>query len=170
MHIRMACTLFVASGLAWASLPAAAQVNPTTSQTQKSSVQQTPPAAKSLQTPEPADKPMVRFFSDQRDAQGRPLRILEIPAQAEAATDLPQTCAHILIYVAPPSADDQMMIKAPKDESNPKPTFQGLPPCRRDFRPMFFAALGPEFRFMKPGRPDLPLPSLEKPSSLTQPK
>lgn len=170
MHVRMACTLFVASALAWASLPAAAQVNPTTAQTQKSSVQQTPPVAKSLQTSEPAEKPAVRFFSDQRDAQGKPLRILEIPSQAEAATDLPQTCAHILIYVAPPSADDQMMIKVPKDESNPTPTFQGLPPCRRDFRPMFFAALGPEFRFIKPGRPDSPLPSLEKPSRLIQPK
>lgn len=172
MHVRMACTLFAASGLAWASLPAAAQVNPTTSQTQISSVQQTPPAAKSLQTPEPADKPVVRFFSDQRDPQGGTRRILEIPnpGQTEAATDLPRTCAHILIYVAPPGADDQMMIKVPRDESNPTPTFQGLPPCRRDFRPMFFAAVGPEFRFMKPGRPDLPRPGLEKPSSLAQPK
>lgn len=172
MHVRMACTLFVAFALAWASLPAAAQVNPSTAQTQKSSVQQTPPAAKVLQTSEPAEKPVVRFFSDQRDAQGRLLRIPETPnpRQTDVATDLPRTCAHILIYVAPPSADDQMMIKAPRDESNPTPTFQGLPPCRRDFRPMFFAALGPEFRFMKPGRPDSPRPGLEKPSSLTQPK
>ena len=109
MKARMACTLFVASGLAWASLPAAAQVDPTTAQTQKSSVQQTPPAAKPLPTPEPADKPVVRFFSDPRDPQGGPRRILEIPnpEQAEAATDLPRTWAHILIYVAPPGADDQ---------------------------------------------------------------
>jgi hypothetical protein len=172
MHARMACTLFAASALAWVSLPAAAQVNSTTAQTQKLSAEPAPLAAKSLQTPEPADKPVVRFFSDQRDPQGGHRRILEIlnPGQAEAATDLPRTCAHILIYVAPPSADDQMMIKAPRDESNPTPTFQGLPPCRRDFRPMFFAALGPKFRFMKPGRPDSPLPPLEKPSSLTQPK
>lgn len=172
MHVRMACTLFVACALAWASLPAAAQVNPSTVQTQKRSVEQTPPAAKSLQSPESGEKGVVGFFSDHPDAQGRSRRILDIPnpRQTEAATDLPRTCAHILIYVAPPSADDQMMIKVPKDESNPTPAYQGVPPCRRDFRPMFFAVLEPEFRFMKPGRPDSPRPGLEKPSSLTQPK
>jgi hypothetical protein len=171
MQARMACTLFVVSALGWASLPAAAQVNTTTAQTQKSSVERTPPAAKSLQSPESTERTVVRFFSDQRDAQGRP-RILEIPhaGQTAAATELPPTCAHILVYVAPPSADDQMMIKVPRDESNPTPTYQGLPPCRRDFRPMFFAALGPAFRFMKPGRTDALPPGSEKPSSLTQPK
>lgn len=172
MNIQMACTLFVAVTFAGAFLPAAAQVTPAPSQQQQSSLEQNPPAHRFLQAPEVRERTSARFFTFNRDAQARTPQILQGPSleQTEATADLPSTCAHILIYVAPPSADDKMMIKLPRDDSNPTPTFQGLPPCRRDYRPMFFAGLGPEFRFMKPGRPDSPLHGLEKPSSLTPPK
>ena len=172
MHIRMACTLFVASTFAGAFLPAAAQVTPAPAQQQQSPLERNPPAHRSLQAPEVTERTSARFFTFSRDVQARTQQILQGPSQeqTEAAADLPPTCAHILIYVAPPSADDRMMIKLPRDYSNPTPAFQGLPPCRRDYRPMFFAGLGPEFRFVKPGGPDSPLPGLEKPSSLTPPK
>lgn len=168
MHVRMACTLLAASALACTSLPA--QVNSTTAQPQQS-LERNAPARKSMRAPEATERTGPRFFTFTKDAQGRTPQILQGPSpmQTEATADL-RTCAHILIYVAPPSADDRMMIKVPRDDNNPTPTYQGLPPCRRDFRPMFFAALGQEFRFMKPGRPDSPLPGLEKPSGLTQPK
>ena len=166
---RMLCALVVASVWECASLPAAAQVNPTTTQSPQSSVERTPPAPKSLQSLEPIEKNTTGFWSLLRGAQARAPQILQAPSP-EATAALPRTCAHILIYVAPPSADDKMMIKVPKDDSNPTPTYQGLPPCSRDFRPLFFAALGPAFRFMKPGRTDSPPTGSEKPSSLTQPK
>lgn len=172
MKSRMACALFVAPALAWACLPAAAQVNPTPGQPQQSSLERTPSPPKVLQSPEATERSGTRFFTFTRDAQARKPQILQGPSpmQTEARADIPRTCAHILIYVAPPSADDKMMIKLPRDDSDPAPTFEGLPPCRRDFRPLFFAGLGKEFRFMKPGRTAPTLPGLEKPSSLTQPK
>lgn len=172
MKARMACTLFVASALAGAFLPASAQVNPAPAQPQQPSTEQTAQAQKPLQASEATERAGARLFTFAREAQTQTPQILQGPSQGqtEATAAPPRTCAHILIYVAPPSADDKMMIKLPGDDSNPTPTFHGLPPCRRDFRPLFFAALGPEFRFMKPGRPDSPLPGLERPSSLTQPK
>lgn len=172
MHIRMACTLFLASTFASAFLPASAQVTPEPAQQQQSSLERNPPAHRSLQASEVTERTGARFFTFSRDGQARTPQILQGPSleQTEATADLSPTCAHILIYVAPPSADDKMMIKLPMDDSNPTPTYQGLPPCRRDFRPLFFAALGREFRFMKPGRTDPPFPGLEKPSSLTPPK
>lgn len=147
-------------------------------QPQQSSLERTQPAHKSLQALEATERASARLFTVTQDAQAPTPQILKgprilqgpSPGQTAATADLPRSCAHILVYVAPPSADDKMMIKVPWDDSNPTPTFQGLPPCSRDFRPMFFATLGPEFRFMKPGRNDSPLPGLEKPSSLTQPK
>jgi hypothetical protein len=172
MRAGMPCTLLAASVWACASLPAAAQVNPTTAQSPQSSLERTPPLPKSLQSLEPIEKNSMGFWSLLRGSQARSPQILQAPSpeQTEATAELPRTCAHILIYVAAPSADDKMMIKLPKDDSNSTPTYQGLPPCSRDFRPLFFAALGPAFRFMKPGRTDSPPAGSEKPSSLTQPK
>lgn len=172
MRARLACALFVASVLACASLPAAAQVTRSTTQPQQSSLEPTPPAPRLLQSPESTEGSGARFFTFARDAQARVPQILRAPKLwlTEATVDLPATCAHILIYVAPPSADDRMMIKAPRDDRNPTPSFQGLQPCRRDFRPLFYAALGPPFRFLKPLRPDSQPQGSEKPSSLTQPK
>lgn len=171
MKARMACTLFAVFALAGAFLPASAQVNPTPLKPQPPT-EQDPLAQKSLQAPEATERTGARLFTFARDAQARAPQILQGPSQGQTETtaDLPRTCAHILIYVAPPSTDDKMMIKMPRDDSNPTPTYQGVPACRRDFRALFSAALGPEFRFMKPGRPDLPPSGLEKPSSLIQPK
>lgn len=177
MQSRMACALIVVSALAWASLPAAAQVNPAPAP-QQSSSERTQSTQKALQSPETNERAGARFFTFTGNAQARTPQILQgpqmqqglSPGQTEATADLPRTCAHILIYVAPPSADDKMMIKLSRENSDATPTFQGLPACPRDFRPLFFATLGQEFRFMKPGRTDSPLPGLEKPSSLTQPK
>lgn len=172
MRARMACTLFVALALPGVFLPAAAQVNPAPARPQQPSPEWTLLAHNSLQTSEATERTGVRFFTFTRDAQAPTPQILQglSPMQTEVTADIPRTCAHILIYVAPPSADDKMMIKLPTDDSNPTPTFQGLPPCRGDFRPLFFAAPGKEFRFMKPGRTDPMLPRLEKPSSPTPPK
>ncbi len=172
MRALMPCTLLAASVWACASLPAAAQVNPTTAQSPQSSLERTPPAPKALQSAEPIEKTSTKFWSPLRDAQARAAQILQAPSpeQTEATAEPPRTCAHILIYVVPPSADDKLMIKLPKDDSNSTPTYQGLPPCSRDFRPLFFAALGPAFRFMKPGRTDSLPAGSEKPSSLTQKK
>jgi hypothetical protein len=165
MKVLMACALFAASALAGAFVPAAAQVNPGPAPPQQPSTKRTPPLPKVLRFPE--------LLTDPRDVQaGTPL-ILQAPnpEQSEAASELPGACAHILIYMAPPSADDKMMIKVHRDDSNPVPTYQGLPPCSRDFRPLFLTALGPAFRFqLKPGRPEAPPPASEKPSGLTQPK
>jgi hypothetical protein len=171
MKIPMACALFAASALAGALLPAAAQVNPGPAQPQQPSTERTPPLPKVSRSPEPTETTGARLLTDPRDVQARTPLILQAPnlEQTEAASELPRTCAHILIYVAPPTADDKMMIKVPRDDST-VPTYQGLPPCSRDFRPLFFAALGPVFRFMKPGRPEAPPPASEKPSGLTQPK
>lgn len=172
MLARTLWALVVASVWACASRPAAAQANPTTAQSRQSSLERTPPAPKSLQSLEPIEKTTTGFWSLLPGAQARAPQILQAPSpeQTEATAARPRTCAHILIYVAPPSADDKMMIKLPEDDSNPTPTYQGLPPCSRDFRPLFFAALGPSFKIMKPGRTDSVPTGSEKPSSLRQPK
>lgn len=178
MQSRMACALVVVSALAWVSLPAAAQVNPAPAQPEQSSFERTPSTQKVLPSPETNERAGTRFFTFTRNTRARTQQILQGPqiqqglgpGQTEATANLPRMCAHILIYVAPPSADDKMMIKLSREDTDASPTFQGLPPCPRDFRPLFFAALGQELRFMKPGRTDSPLPGLEKPSSLTQPK
>lgn len=172
MQARMARTLSVVLLLAWASVPAAAQLNPPATQLPQSSPDRALPSVRPSGNTKDERKIQVRLFSFARDAQAdfqQRLKSLQL-LQADGAIDPPPSCAHLLIYAAPRTLDTGMIIEVPKDYESPMPAWKALPPCSRDFRPRFFIVQTPPPRFMKPARIDTPPADSEKHRGLLQPQ
>jgi hypothetical protein len=172
MQARMACTLSVVLAWACAPSPAAAQVKPAKAQSSQSLPERTPPARKSSESLKRTEKDNdLHLYNLLRDAQENTLELRKLPsfAQSDVAGGPPLSCAHILIYEAPPT-DSRMIIEVPKDSAEPATTYPGLPPCNGDFRPRFFITQVPTPQFMKPARTDSPRPGSEKRSSSVRPE
>jgi len=170
MRVQVACTLSVILASACVLLPAAAQVKPAVAQSSQPLSERTPPAPKSPEGPKQTEKgnDLPIYINLLRDAQENTLQLRSLPSlvQSDATAGPPLSCAHILIYQAPPT-DSRMIIEAPKENSEPAPTYQGLPPCSGDFRPRFFITQVLKPRFMKPARTDqVPADSEKRPASL----
>jgi len=172
MRVRMGCTLSVSVVvLAWASSPAAAQVNPPATKSRQSSSGRISSAPKLSESAKNAAKMRVRLYSFSQNIQPDILRRLERPLLPTDAVAVPSpTCAHILIYAAPQNADARMVIEFPDDYDGPTPALRALPPCSRDFRPRFFIAQIPPPRFMKPARTDALPPDSERRPDLLPPE
>ena len=161
MRVQVACTLSVILASACVLLPAAAQVK----QAPQSAPERTPPVPNSSEGPKRTEKEnnLPRNINLLRDAQENTLLLRNLPimVQGDGAIRFQASCAHILIYQAPPT-DSRMIIEVPKDSAEPDTTYQGLPPCNGDFRPRFFVTQLPLPKFMKPARTDQPPAGSEK--------
>ncbi len=173
MRVRMACTLSVILASTCASLPVEAQVKPAAAQFPKAPPDRTPTAPKFSEGPKRTEKGSdLPLYNLVREAQENTLQLREeLPklSPGDAAAGPPASCAHILIYEAPPT-DSKMIIEAPKDYSEPEPIYQGLPPCSGDFRPRFFLTRVPAPKLMKPARTDSSPPGSDKHSSSVRPE
>src|SRR5215469_11681681 len=118
MRVQVACTLSVILASVCVLLPAAAQVKQAPAQAPQSAPERTPPVPNSSEGPKRTEKGnnLPRYINLLRDAQENTLQLRNLPimVQGDGAIRFQASCAHILIYQAPPT-DSRMIIEVPKD-------------------------------------------------------
>lgn len=163
MRLRMVRALCTIASFAFFSIPSGAQSKPGTEQTGPS-ITRGPilvcKLSKDQKTIAENDGlPCESLPIPLTDAA--PLKTFVISRQGDAEVEPPPSCAHILIYAAPPNSDTKMIIEAPSEVFGTMPAFKSLPPCSRDFRTKVVLPQGP-FVWLRPLRNDSTLPQLWK--------
>jgi len=166
MQCRMTSALVVLFTLAFSPRPVVAQSSPTGPQPLKASAEKMAATAEVHELLKSSDVGAVHLHTPSANDATNALQPWQgllrqhqqngpITARILSPEDAPN-CAHIVIYQAP-ETDSEMILGGPKnappladvprESRDGMPTFKGLPPCSRDFRPaigvMLFPRRGP---------------------------
>jgi len=158
------CVLF---SLICSPHPAAAQSTPSNPSVPKAPLQMLPAPATLFELPRGAETRSVPLRTDSTNGPTNPPQSWNLLAQQNRSNVdqlwsfkkgiLPQIeatrCGHIVIFQAP-NMDSDMIQDVPQEFSGNMPTFEGLPPCCRDFRP---AVVPRNFPGLMPIPPRAPL-------------
>ena len=162
MRIGMISALCILLPFIFSPRPAAAQLNPASSQLSQDFLRRLPSLANKVsELPRVAESGGVGLHADLANEPTNVLQTLRNGAaqlnnepEETGATGIQPSvganrCAHIVIYQAP-IIDSKMIIHVPREFASNMPTWQGLQACCRDFRSVIAI---PQFTpFMGPGR------------------